>query len=128
MKVPHVEEQYQTWDEVGPRITQLRAAGYPVASWPGPARIRCDHSSRSPKCPRTSGIAQRLRSTASAESGYARETMAKEQRLVKHREQVVADAIEQAIRVALPIGYTGQMVVKVFVADGRVKVEVEAAE
>jgi hypothetical protein len=54
--------------------------------------------------------------------------MAKEQRLVKHREQVVADAIEQAIRVALPIGYTGQMVVKVFVADGRVKVEVEAAE
>jgi hypothetical protein len=46
--------------------------------------------------------------------------MAKEQRLVKgwsqHRQQVVADAIEQAIRDALPIGYTGQMVVKVSVA------------
>jgi hypothetical protein len=58
--------------------------------------------------------------------------MAKEQRLVKswshHRLQVVADAIEQAIRDALPIGYTGQMVVKVSVADGRVKVEVEPAE
>jgi hypothetical protein len=58
--------------------------------------------------------------------------MAKEQRLVKgcsqHRQQVVADAIEQAIRDALPIGYTGQMVVKVSVADGRVKVEVEPAE
>ncbi len=54
--------------------------------------------------------------------------MAKEQRLVKHRQQVVADAIEQAIRDVLPIGYTGQMVVKVSVADGRVKVEVEPAE
>jgi hypothetical protein len=54
--------------------------------------------------------------------------MAKEHRLVKHRQQVVADAIEQAIRDALPIGYTGQMVVKVFIADGRVKIEVEAAE
>jgi|RhiMetdeSRZDD1v2_1073273.scaffolds.fasta_scaffold217776_6 hypothetical protein len=58
--------------------------------------------------------------------------MAKEQRLVKgwsqHRQQVVADAIEQAIRDALPIGYTGQMVVKVSVADGRVKVEVEPAD
>jgi hypothetical protein len=54
--------------------------------------------------------------------------MAKEQRLVKHRQQVVADAIEQAIRAALPIGYTGRMVVKVSVEDGRVKVEVEPAE
>jgi hypothetical protein len=58
--------------------------------------------------------------------------MAKAQRLVKswsqHRQQVVADAIEQAVRDALPIGYTGQMVVKVSVADGRVKVEVEPAE
>ena len=54
--------------------------------------------------------------------------MATEPRLVKYRQQVVADAIEQAIRHALPIGYAGQMVVKVSVADGRVKVEVEAAE
>jgi hypothetical protein len=58
--------------------------------------------------------------------------MAKEQRLVKswsqHRQQMVADAIEQAIRDALPIGNTGQMVVKVSVADGRVKVEVEPVE
>ena len=58
--------------------------------------------------------------------------MAKAPRLMKswsqHRQQVVADAIEQAIRDALPIGYTGQMVVKVSVADGRVKVEVEPAE
>jgi hypothetical protein len=57
--------------------------------------------------------------------------MAKEQRLVRsssqHRLQVVADAIEQAIRDALPIGYTEQ-IVKVSVADGRVKVEVEPAE
>jgi hypothetical protein len=57
--------------------------------------------------------------------------MAKEQ-LVKswsqHRQQVLLDAIEQAIRDALPIGYTGQMVVKVTLADGRVKVEVEPAE
>ena len=45
----------------------------------------------------------------------------------QHRLQVVADAIEQAIRDALPIGYTGQ-IVKVSVADGRVKVEVEPAE
>jgi hypothetical protein len=58
--------------------------------------------------------------------------MAKEPRLVKswsqYRQQVVADAIEGAIRDALPIGYTGQMVVKVSVEDGRVKVEVEPAE
>jgi hypothetical protein len=58
--------------------------------------------------------------------------MATEERLVKrwsqHRQQVVTDAIEQAIRDALPIGYTGQMVVKVSVEDGRVKVEVEPAE
>lgn len=59
--------------------------------------------------------------------------MAKAQRrLVKswsqHRQQVVADAIEQAIRDALPIGYTGQRVVKVSVADGRVKVQVEPVE
>jgi hypothetical protein len=58
--------------------------------------------------------------------------VAKEQRLVKswsqHRQQVLVDTIEQAIRDALPIGYTGQMVVKVSVADGRVKVEVEPAE
>jgi hypothetical protein len=58
--------------------------------------------------------------------------MATEERLVKrwsqHRQQVVTDAIEQAIRYALPIGYTGQMVVKVSVEDGRVKVEVEPAE
>jgi hypothetical protein len=58
--------------------------------------------------------------------------MANEPRLVKswsqHRKQVVADAIEEAIRDALPIGYTGQMVVKVSVEDGRVKVEVETAE
>ena len=54
--------------------------------------------------------------------------MTKEQRLVKHRQQVVADAIEQAIRAALPIGYTGRMVVTVSVEDGRVKVEVEPAE
>jgi len=54
--------------------------------------------------------------------------MAMEQRLVKHRQQVVADAIEQAIRAALPIGYTGQMVVKVSVADGRVKVEVQPVD
>jgi len=33
--------------------------------------------------------------------------------MVKHRQQVVADAIEQAIRDAFPIGYTGRMVVKV---------------
>jgi hypothetical protein len=39
-----------------------------------------------------------------------------------------ADAIEQAVRDALPIGYTGQMVVKVSIADSRVKVEVEPAE
>jgi hypothetical protein len=59
--------------------------------------------------------------------------MAKAQRrLVKswsqHRQQVVADAIEQAVRDALPIGYTGQMLVKVSVEDGRVKVEVEPVE
>jgi hypothetical protein len=60
--------------------------------------------------------------------------MAKEQRaaLVKswsqHRQQVLADAIEQAIRDALPIGYMGQMVVKVTIADGRMKVEVEPVE
>jgi hypothetical protein len=59
--------------------------------------------------------------------------MAKAQRrLVKswsqHRQQVLADAIEQAIRDALPIGYMGQMVVKVTIADGRMKVEVEPVE
>jgi hypothetical protein len=35
------------------------------------------------------------------------------------------DAIEQVARDALPIGHTGQMVVKESIADGRVKVEVE---
>jgi hypothetical protein len=60
--------------------------------------------------------------------------MGKEQRaaLVKswsqHRQQVLADAIEQAIRDALPIGYTGRMVVKVSIEDGRVKVEVDSVE
>jgi hypothetical protein len=51
VKVPHVEEQYQTWDEVRPRIAQLRAAGYLCRQSARPARIRCDRSSRSPKCP-----------------------------------------------------------------------------
>jgi hypothetical protein len=41
---------------------------------------------------------------------------------------VVADTIEQAIRGALPIGYTGQLVVKVSVEDDRVKIEVEQVE
>jgi hypothetical protein len=39
-----------------------------------------------------------------------------------------ADAIEQATRNALPIAYTGPMVVKVSVGDGREKVEVEPVE
>ena len=46
----------------------------------------------------------------------------------RYRHQVVADTIEQAIRDALPIGYTGHMIVKVSVDGGRVKVEVEQTE
>jgi len=46
----------------------------------------------------------------------------------RYRRQIVADAIERATRDALPIGYTGHMVVKVSVDGGRVKVEVEQAE
>jgi hypothetical protein len=45
----------------------------------------------------------------------------------RYRQQIVVDAIEEAIRSAVPLGYTGQMVVKVSVEDGRVKVEVETA-
>ena len=43
----------------------------------------------------------------------------------RYREQIVVDAIEEAIRSAVPLGYTGQMVVKVSIEDGRVKVEVQ---
>ena len=43
----------------------------------------------------------------------------------RYREQIVVDAIEEAIRSAVPLGYTGKIVVKVSVEDGRVKVEVE---
>jgi hypothetical protein len=43
----------------------------------------------------------------------------------RYRQQVVLDAIEEAIRSAVPLGYTGKMVLKVSVEDGRVKVEVE---
>ena len=43
----------------------------------------------------------------------------------RYRQQVVLDAIEEAIRCAVPLGYTGKMVVKVSVEGGRVKIEVE---
>ena len=43
----------------------------------------------------------------------------------RSRQQVVLDAIEEAIRSAVPLGYTGKMVLKVSVEEGRVKVEVE---
>jgi hypothetical protein len=46
----------------------------------------------------------------------------------RYRHRVVADTIEQAIRDALPNGYTGHMIVKVSVDGGRVKVEVEQTE
>jgi hypothetical protein len=45
----------------------------------------------------------------------------------RYRQQIVVDAIEEAIRSAVPLGYTGQMVVKVSVEHGRVTVEVETA-
>ena len=45
----------------------------------------------------------------------------------RYRQQIVVDAIEEAIRSAVPLGYTGQIVVKVSIEDGRVKVEVEQA-
>jgi hypothetical protein len=52
-------------------------------------------------------------------------TMAKEPALSRHRQQMVTDAVERAIRDALPIGYTGQFILKVSIEDRRVKVEVE---
>ena len=46
----------------------------------------------------------------------------------RYRQQLVVEAIEQAIRDAVPLGYTGQMIVKVSVEGGRVKVEVAPTE